>query len=247
MAGASKFACGLFFSWLAIARVVYAADAAGKNEAETNRYLVVSRTFPERIFVPAEKDPVAIPLQKMLDAALMTEVSLAKLKKFPGVDVVQSFAQEKWRSLPNKHEFVVWGITPQFLKGFKFGNLPDSPPTGILVTSKMMQGLAWKEGEPITMEEPSVMRRQLSGQVYGYDSPMSIAIAKGEDLALVPLESIMRGATPFILNPCILIRLKAGGNLVETKTALENFITKEAKATLKGSVLQLKSLDGFVR
>lgn len=225
----------------------FAATTPAKNTVATERYFVVARTFPEKIFVPASKNPVTLPLQKMLDIALMTEESLAKLQTIPGVDVVQSFALEKWRNPANKQEFVVWAITDQFLKGFKFGDVPTMPPSGILFTAKMMQRLAWKEGESITLEEPSVIRRQLAGQAFGYDSPMSLAIARGEELALVPFAATMRDAPPFVSNPCLLIRLKSNADLDATKAALTDFLTKEAKPSLKGSVLVLKNLSGFVR
>ena len=241
------FVLGLMLTFSMLGQASFATSAPEKNTMAPTRYFVVARTFPERIFVPASKDPVTLPLQKMLDIALMTEESLAKLHKIPGVEVVQSFAQEKWRNPTSKQEFVVWAITDQFLKGFKFADVPTMPPTGMLLTSKMMQRLAWKDGEQVTLEEPSIRRRSLTGQAFGYDSPMSQVIAKGEDLALVPLAATMRDAAPFISNPCVLIRLSANADLTATQAALANFVTKEAKPSLTGSVLVLKSLHGFVR
>lgn len=247
MLGIKKFTLNFVLVFFALTKGALAADTAEKIDMETSRYFVVARTFPERIFIPANKDKVLTPLQKLLDSSLMPEESLVQLRNLPGIEVVQGFAQEKWRNRPSKQEFVVWGITDQFLKGFRFGNVPVIPATGILVTSKMMQRLAWKDGEQITMEEPSSAHHQLAGQAFGYDTAMSRVIAKGDDLALVPLELIMRDANGFILNPCLLVRLKPNANLATTRAVLEEFVTKQAKPTLKGSVLQLKSLNGFVR
>ncbi len=222
-----------------------AATAPAGADTHASRYFLVKRSFIGRVYVPASEGDNDKDLQQILDSAMMTPESLRRLAALPGVESVQSFIQENWRSRADKRIFAVWGVPAKFFDHFGLAkSAAAAGPAGALYAStKALRAADWKSGAPLTLEDPSPLRRQFSGHVVAFDSPITDGLADSSNLLIVPLDSMMKNAPPAILNPRMLIKIKRDADSAAVRARLEAFITKEAEPALKGSVLHLKTID----